>query len=272
MDTGGMSTTLFPMGYDGPDADTRVDKFVTIEELDAVHGEKMIPEFRRRLFAALKASNGLCGIGGGWRSTARQIEVFLDRHYEVPPGTAGAKFWNGKYWKLKAGYANAAVPGDSFHESQTFASGIVGYQAVDIVGHDSKGDFSHAIANEWMRVNGPRFGLQTAAHWTVKEPWHVQCFELPRSVSEWRSKGRPDPVRWDLPDPDPFPEDDDMQMPKFRIHGYADQFLGVPITAGTNERINATDQAPLVVRSTLTRDQLEAAVGYKLTPMPGEQP
>lgn len=73
-----------------------------------------------------------------------------------------------------------------------------------------------------------------------------------------------------IPDRFPPPPEDDMKMAKFRIRGYADQFLAVPLTAGSNERIGAEGQAPVIVTSTLGRKALEAELGYPLTPLPGE--
>lgn len=67
----------------------------------------------------------------------------------------------------------------------------------------------------------------------------------------------------------PQPEDD-MKMGKARIKGYQDQFLMVPLTAGSNERISAEDQAPIIVTSTMSRAQLEAELGYPLSPLVGE--
>ena len=74
----------------------------------------------------------------------------------------------------------------------------------------------------------------------------------------------------DYEPPAPPSEGETMQIAKARIYGYADQFLMVPITEGTNERISAEDQQPIVVTSPLNRTQLETEFGYKLTSLPGE--
>jgi hypothetical protein len=187
--------TLYPLGYDGPDPDLIVDKFVTLDEL-AVTLVKAHPEFRRRVLAAIEAAAGVVGIGGGWRSTATQTALFLSR-YVVDP--AGSIVWNGQHWSKKPGVASAAPPGSSFHESQLFASGIWGFQAVDIVGKDPSG---HVAAQAWMHANGKQFGLKDFAN-VNSEPWHIQCVGLPNSVAEWKSIGSPDPATPTPPKPQP---------------------------------------------------------------------
>jgi hypothetical protein len=184
--------TLYPLGYDGPDPDLVVDQFVTLDEL-AVTLVKAHPEFRRRMLAAIEVADGVVGIGGGWRSTALQTTLFLSRYYVDPNGSV---YWNGQRWTKKAGVASAAPPGSSFHESQLFASGIWGFQAVDIVGADPPG---HVAAHAWMAANGKTFGLKDFAKVNL-EPWHIQCVGLPNSVSEWKSIGSPDPAPFDLPE------------------------------------------------------------------------
>jgi hypothetical protein len=185
--------TLYPLGYDGPDPDLIVDKFVTLDEL-AVTLIKAHPEFRRRILTAIEAAGGVVGIGGGWRSTANQTVLFLSR-YHVDPN--GAILWNGQRWTKNDGAASAAPPGSSFHESQVFKSGIVGFQAVDIVGADPAG---HTAAHAWMAANGKQYGLKDFAKVNL-EPWHIQCAELPNSVSAWKAAGSPDPVSPIIPDP-----------------------------------------------------------------------
>ena len=73
---------------------------ISLERMVAKHGAKMHAEFARRFFAYMKHKG--FGVGGGWRA--------------VQP--------------VKPGFA---PPGQSFHESQTFKSGIVAYAAVDLV-------------------------------------------------------------------------------------------------------------------------------------------
>lgn len=153
---------LYPYGYRNSKA--------TLDELRARYAPKMHPEYARRLFAMIEAANGLVGIGGGWRSSATQAA-----NYERDPKTF-------------------APPGFSFHESQTYASGIVGYAAVDTVGVDGR----HRDAWQWIAENAHRFGLVEFSA-VNREPWHVQVSDVPKSVREWKASGSPDPGRFPLP-------------------------------------------------------------------------
>ena len=204
-----MTETLYPNGYSG--------QVVTLDRLRAIHEPKMHPEYARRFFALVVEGDGILGIGGGWRSTDAQRMVFLARHVQVSSG--GCCGWDGKRWALKPGMAHAAPPGASFHESQTFTSGVEGYQAVDIVGRNGK----HSEAQAWMRDNEARFGLRSFYD-IGNEPWHVQCFDIPLGVSKWKAAGRPDPSSSFLlpgdepitpPEVEPPEEDDDMPGPEY---------------------------------------------------------
>lgn len=258
--------TLFPSGYDGNDADQVVDVFLPLDDLIVRHGQ-FHPEFERRLRAALTAAGGLVGIGGGWRSSDLQRSTFLARHTQVASG--GCCTFDGKRYALKAGMAHAAPPGSSFHETQVFADGRSGVAAVDIVGHQESGPYSHTAANNWMRDNGPLFGLMTAHDWSVKEPWHVQMIELPRSVSTWKAEGRPNPTRWELPGDQPpvLPEVDMARITLGRIDKHADAYILFPATQDLLNRLGVLGQEPVIL-SCDTAD-LERKQGYKLTPLKG---
>jgi len=154
--------SLYPSGYS--------NKLVTLDELRARHGSKMIPEYARRLFAMIEDARGLVGIGGGFRSYATQAA-----NYARDPKTF-------------------APPGFSFHESHSWSDGTVGYAAVDTVGIDGR----HREAWDWIHENAARFGLVDFSN-VNSEPWHVQMAEIPKSVREWKSAGRPSPSRFPLP-------------------------------------------------------------------------
>lgn len=158
--------TTYPNGYG--------KQLLTLDELRAKHEPKMQPEYARRLFACIKAADGLVGIGESWRSAETQAES----HARDPQ--------------------TFAPPGLSFHESQTFAAGASQCAAVDTVGRDGR----HDSAWSWLRNNAARFGLRT--FWDVNgEPWHVQCNDIPNGVKEWKQKGSPEPPRFALPDGSP---------------------------------------------------------------------
>ena len=132
---------------------------VTLDEMKAKHAAKMHPEFARRFFAYIEAKQGLLGVGGGWRATGTQPD--------------------------KSGFA---PEGKSFHQSQTFKSGIVGYCAVDLV--TGNGTSKHK-APAWADTDdAPQFGLHT---FIKGEPWHIQCVEM-RGFQSWVYAGRPDPA------------------------------------------------------------------------------
>lgn len=155
-------TTLYPIGYE--------DRLVELDELEGIHGPKMHPEYRRRLFNWIEAQDGLIGIGGGWRETGKQPD--------------------------KPGFA---PEGQSFHQYQKFTSGITAYCAVDLVARNGGGDHRSPT---WAEV--PRQGTALAAEWGVhcnidSEPWHIQPVEIDGWAS-WKNAGSPDP-KTDYPIP-----------------------------------------------------------------------
>jgi len=161
----------------------------TMRELRARYEPKMHPEFARRLFSWLAAQGGTVGIGGGWRDTQPDRPGF-------------------------------APDGKSFHQSQTFASGTVGYAAVDLV---VKRDGAIHRAPTWDESEtGPLFGLHTFIK-NPPEPWHMQPIEI-RGWQSWVNAGRPDPdPTFRLPT-DPPIQKDIMTPFRFRHIDYADQF------------------------------------------------
>lgn len=139
----------------------------TVEQLDLVWGwTNLHPEFRKRLlglFDYARAFGTDVGIGGGARSRSAQLGVFLQRHHVVSSG--GCCTFEGRKYALNAGAAHAAPPDLSYHET-----GVVGIYATaaDLVG-DLK--FVAKVAAQ--------FGLDEFT--ALKEPWHVQPAEFPRS-------------------------------------------------------------------------------------------
>lgn len=132
---------------------------ITLSEMKAKHETKMHPEFARRFFDYIESKQGLLGVGGGWRATGTQPD--------------------------KSGFA---PEGKSFHQSQTFASGIVGYCAVDLV--KGNGTNRH-VSPAWSDTeDAPQFELHT---FISGEPWHIQPIEI-RGWQTWKNAGSPDPV------------------------------------------------------------------------------
>ena len=77
-------TARYPYGYGRPPAQ------LTAAELEQrTNWRNLHPEFRRRLvamFDAAAAQGRVLGLGGGWRSTASQEQVFFARHEQVRIG------------------------------------------------------------------------------------------------------------------------------------------------------------------------------------------
>lgn len=169
--------TLYPMGYG--------TQLVTMALLRARHEPRMHPEFARRLFAYLESKNGSVGIGGGWRATGAQPD--------------------------KPGFA---PEGKSFHQNQQFASGHVGYAAVDLVAVDpSKVHRSPTWAE---CADGPLWGVHT---FIDGEPWHIQPYEM-RGWNRWVADGRRDPIAgFQLPGHPTHPELPEISPPIGDIMG-----------------------------------------------------
>lgn len=151
--------TTYMQGYNGARK--------TLEQLELVWGWTNIhPEVRRRLIGLFDYSQAYgtdVGIGGGARSRSAQLSVFLQRHQQVSSG--GCCKFEGRNYALKAGAAHAAPPDLSYHET-----GVVGLYGVAA---DLIGDLA------FVRQYAAQFGLDEFT--ALKEPWHVQPAEFPRS-------------------------------------------------------------------------------------------
>jgi hypothetical protein len=140
------------------------------------------PEFRRRVKAIMDASidaGKQTGVGGSWRSSTNQLNLFLSRYSpENDSDLTGSIYWpytlNGKlveYWEHTSG-APAAPPGLSYHESTTKDGYCI---AVDMIG-----DLS------FINQNASKFGLIHFGN-INGEPWHLQPYELPHSRRNYNS-------------------------------------------------------------------------------------
>lgn len=151
------SKIMIPTGYGGSKKSiSAVKNMPTFSQ--------MKPQIKDRLLRAFREHPSL-GIGQGFRSSAEQQALFLQRHHVDPNGNLE---WNGKKWSLNPGVAPAATPGHSFHEA-----GL----AADLVGDIG-----------WLQQNASRFGLKTFAN-VNGEPWHVQPIETPNSFSGGTGSG-----------------------------------------------------------------------------------
>ena len=126
------------------------------------HLDKMHPEFARRLRAWLISHNGKMGIGGSWRDTQ-----------PVKPGFA--------------------PDGQSFHQSQRFASGLVAFCAVDLV-NVNPGKVHRSPTWSEVPKQGTAATKGFGLHCNVDgEPWHIQPVEID-GWSSWANSGRKEPV------------------------------------------------------------------------------
>ena len=108
------------------------------------------------LITAAAADGVTLTVASGFRDTAHQEAIFLERYEEDP---SGAIEWGGRKWTIKEEYRGrpAAPPGESLHN------------------HGYAVDFSNAQpgtpAANWLIANVERFGLRTYAQ--GGEPGHV---------------------------------------------------------------------------------------------------
>ncbi len=117
------------------------------------------------------------GFGGGARSRAQQLALFLDRHYVCGSGIS----YNGKQYCLKSGMAPAAPPDRSFHQEdalKTPTGAILGGGAIDWIG-----DLG------WLHRNQGRVGMKDFEA-VNREGWHLQVTEngMPNSYRSYDPK------------------------------------------------------------------------------------
>lgn len=163
-------------------------QLVSFADMRRRYEKMMHPEFARRLFAWLPTQGGRIGIGSGHRSTATQMRLWLSNPRRF------------------------ARPGNSFHEEHRWASGIIGYAAVDLV-HVSGPGRQHRSPTFAECESAKHFGLHV---FISGEPWHMQLIET-RSASAWKRAGRPDPKMINLPGTVTPPPTPDPIVPSFPI-------------------------------------------------------
>lgn len=154
-----MTVTLYPNGY--------ATSLVTLDRMRQLHQPRMHPVYAVNLFAFIESAGGLLGIGGGYRPLGEQPD--------------------------KPGFA---PEGMSFHQPQTFRSGIVGYCATDLVARN--GLKAHRSPTFVEVALAPQFALH---HFIASEPWHNQPINI-RGHASWVAAGRPDPLALTPPKPE----------------------------------------------------------------------
>lgn len=159
----------YPFGYGSPPVQ------LTLAELEQRQSwARLHPEFRRRLIAMMdeaQRQGRTLGIGGGWRSSASQENTFLARHERVRIG--GCCVYKGQRYRLRRGAAHAAPPGRSYHESVPQLNDMA--VAADLIGD-----------LPWMNSVAHRYGfVHFASPHPLREPWHIQCSDLPSARSSY---------------------------------------------------------------------------------------
>lgn len=139
--------------------------------------------------AALKVGHTLkaTSVADSYRSYQRQESLFRARYRTRRIDGQPRAYWQGQWWWLLPGYAQAAVPGTSNH----------GWGLAVDVGEEHDGDQSaeslDATTLAWLTTHADDFGWS----WELQsEPWHVHYFagdHIPQAVLD-------------------FEEDDDMQL------------------------------------------------------------
>lgn len=240
-----MSTTTYPWGYNR-----------TVRTIDYIRDTltpHYHPEYLARLCAWLEAQEGHIGIGGHWRATQ-----------PVDPDNPG----------------RFAPPGKSFHQDQRYSDGFVGACAVDLVARN--GGEKHR-SPRWTEV--PPQGSIDAQIWGVhcniaSEAWHMQ----PVEIDGWQTwvnagspaprPGYPYPGRNQPTIPTQPPKEDVAKINALRIRLqdkegklYHDQLIALTIAnTGQLHQLDADDDTLYVARVHASRAELEAELGFKLTP------
>jgi hypothetical protein len=209
-----MSEILYPTSYK--------TRLVTIDELFSEHHvDKMHPEFARRLRCWLVDQGGNVGIGGSWRDTGAQPD--------------------------KPGFA---PEGQSFHQYQKFASGLIKFSAVDLVVRDP-GKVHRSPKWSEVPVQGSEWAKKYGVHANVGAPgqpgaesWHMQCVEIDGWAS-WDRAGHPDPVSgYPIPEKPNYPSNgilipkgEELEMIVNQPHRAYDSRSGAAHKAGETRKV-----------------------------------
>ena len=232
----GDDVTLYPDGYG--------TSKITFDQMVAKHSKNMHPEFKRRFFAYIKHKNGLLGVGGGYR----------------PPGTQ------------PGGTPGFAPPGKSFHEGQTWASGLTAYAAIDLVKPNPFNSADKHVAPAWSDTeDAPLWGLHT---FVSGEPWHIQPIEV-RGWQTWYNNGRRDPGKFALPGENlspptiPQPAEEVDMIALDHKPGTPDwtalSWTGVELSHVANGHADAVIRRAGVARQTVSDNEVDAIIASSTT-------
>ena len=205
-------------------------------------------------FAALRAA--VYAAYGWWltltdayRDYATQERIFRQRYTTTYLPGRPRKWWLGRWWYLKAGYATAAVPGTSNHGWGT---------TVDITG---LGGFGGAKSQQLASV-APNHGWSNAEGASIGEAWHWNHVGTATPVSNPISGGAAVP---DVTVTPPAPiEEDDMPYTPEEIEAICKKAaLAAVVQFGRSEEFQLTkktrDAERDAARKVLRADVLEQA-------------
>lgn len=117
-----------------------------------------------RAVAEVKAKTGIVLTVRGWnRSLADQEKYFYQRYTTTRLFDRPRKWWNGRYWYLKPGYAAAAAPGYSNHGWAL---------AVDIEDFGAVGQWNHPRYLKAWPILKKHGWTETEGRGSIQEPWH----------------------------------------------------------------------------------------------------
>ena len=195
----------------------------------------------------------------------------FEYNYVIPPRSDGSA----QVWEYAGTYQAAHSAGEN-----AVAIGVL--MCIGVDNHPSYKTYDPTKATVWEPLSD---GMVEAYRWLRDEHLkHIGAVAVPAQTPH---RNMPDAntacpgnavlARWGdllepyqpaLPPP-PAPEDD-HQMIRMRIDGYADQMLLVPIANVEALRKMGLEAAPLhVMTPASTRDELERDLGYTLTPLAG---
>lgn len=163
-----------------------------------IHPKGLLHRQTARAWHALVAECGRIGLpltftyGGCYRTYDSQYNLFMSRYTQVSYASylllssSKRKTWlrNGQntYWKLKDGYAMAAVPGRSNHGLGIAIDTAFDRDPSDGLGPDDASGISGHPQFAWFRDNIWRFGFSFEVQ---SEPWHIRYFagdNIPQAV------------------------------------------------------------------------------------------
>jgi hypothetical protein len=143
-----------------------------------------------RAFVAEGLSNGLpltYTFGGTYRTFNQQATLFRQRFTTSLIQGARRKWWNGQWWYLRPGAAEAATPGTSNHGLGLAIDAAFDKDISDGIGPDDAASIAGHPKFSWFRDNAIRFGFSFELQ---SEPWHIRYVagdNIPKAVLDYEA-------------------------------------------------------------------------------------